>query len=171
MVVAPEREPARQARSGALSAVQAEPAGVVEVGVLFRSLAEAGNSLPAASRSPGQGRRPTHRAVLRAQAIMRQRLAEKITLSGVADEVGLTATYLSHLFHAEAGHSFQSHLINLRLGHALFLLEKGDQTVAAVRQACGYEDAGYFARLVRGRTGLTPGEIRRRGSAASATAT
>jgi two-component system response regulator YesN len=158
LAVAEEHSAAEAGRTVALSLIDGS---VARVGPLFAHISSSEGNLRAALGGAGAAR-PQHKAIVRARRIMQERLAEPLSLSAVAGQVGLTPTYLSHLFHAETGQPFQEHLRALRLQQAVHLLEQGEMSVGAVRQACGYEDAGHFARLVRGRTGLTPGEIRRR---------
>lgn len=50
----------------------------------------------------------------------------------------------------------------LRLEEAKQMLESGDQSVEAVAQEVGYEDAAFFGRLFRRKVGLTPAQYRRR---------
>lgn len=50
---------------------------------------------------------------------------------------------------------------NLRIEEAKRLLETEQAAVEDVVAAGGYENPGFFRRLVRRRTGLTPGQYRR----------
>jgi len=42
------------------------------------------------------------------------------------------------------------------------MLEAGDEPVEAIANAIGYEDAGFFGRLFKGKVNLTPVQYRRR---------
>lgn len=53
------------------------------------------------------------------------------------------------------------YLQNLRIEEAKRLLESGDMPVDEISEAVGYEDASFFRRLFKRRTGLTPSLYRR----------
>lgn len=53
------------------------------------------------------------------------------------------------------------HLQNVRIEHAKRLLEGGGLSVDDISVEAGYEDASFFRRLFKRRTGLSPGEYRR----------
>ncbi|WP_026353222.1 GlxA family transcriptional regulator [Solimonas variicoloris] len=50
----------------------------------------------------------------------------------------------------------------LRLEEAKQMLEAGNESVEAIANAVGYEDAGFFGRLFRRKVGLSPLQYRRR---------
>jgi len=53
------------------------------------------------------------------------------------------------------------YLQNLRLEAAKRLLEAGQLPVDEISAEVGYEDASFFRRLFKRRTGLTPSQYRR----------
>jgi AraC-like DNA-binding protein len=69
---------------------------------------------------------------------------------------------LSRRFHKEVGVTVIQYLISLRIQNAMTLLRQSELPVAAVAMRCGYSDPGYFRRIFRTRTGLTPSEFRDR---------
>lgn len=86
---------------------------------------------------------------------------EDISLVQVAEQVGVSSYYLSHLFHDEFGLSFTTYIVNLRIQEMIRLLHKKDYTVKDLTERLGYRDAAYFSRVVKKNTGKTVGEIRR----------
>lgn len=50
----------------------------------------------------------------------------------------------------------------LRLEEAKHMLETTDESIEAIANEVGYEDAGYFGRLFRRKVGLTPAQYRKR---------
>ena len=68
---------------------------------------------------------------------------------------------LKRRFRKATGTTLIDYLQNLRIEEAKRLLESGRMPVEAVSVEAGYEDASFFRRLFRRRTGLTPGQYRR----------
>ena len=50
----------------------------------------------------------------------------------------------------------------LRLEEAKQMLEAGDQSIEAIANEIGYEDAGFFSRPFRREVRLTPAQYRKR---------
>ena len=68
---------------------------------------------------------------------------------------------LKRRFKAATGATLIDCLQNLRLEAAKRLLEAGQLPVDEISAEVGYEDASFFRRLFRRRTGLTPSQYRR----------
>jgi transcriptional regulator GlxA family with amidase domain len=64
-------------------------------------------------------------------------------------------------FKAATGITLIEHLQNVRIEHAKHLLESGSLPVDEISAEVGYEDASFFRRLFKRRTGLSPGQYRR----------
>jgi transcriptional regulator GlxA family with amidase domain len=74
---------------------------------------------------------------------------------------GVPERTLKRRFKDATGSTLIDYLQNLRIEHAKRLLEQGSLAVDAVSAASGYEDASFFRRIFRRRTGLSPSEYRR----------
>lgn len=68
---------------------------------------------------------------------------------------------LKRRFKAATGSSLIERLQNLRVEQAKRLLEAGRMPVDEISFSVGYEDASFFRRLFKRRTGLTPSQYRR----------
>jgi transcriptional regulator GlxA family with amidase domain len=68
---------------------------------------------------------------------------------------------LKRRFKAATGLSLTDYLQNLRVEEAKRLLEGGKRAVDEISFDVGYEDASFFRRLFRRRTGVAPAEYRR----------
>ena len=81
-------------------------------------------------------------------------------LAEVAAGVGWSSDHLRHMCQSVIGVS----PIRLRRGaivrHAKMLLSETDMRIADVAEACGLDDQGYFARVFKKETGLTPSQFR-----------
>jgi transcriptional regulator GlxA family with amidase domain len=68
---------------------------------------------------------------------------------------------LKRRFRQATGLALIDYVQNLRIEEAKHLLESSDQAVDEIGAAVGYEDASFFRRLFKRRTGVTPGRYRR----------
>lgn len=81
--------------------------------------------------------------------------------AGLARIAGVSPAHLRNLCRAHLGVPPGEFRRNLRLQLAQKLLRSSYLEIGAVAAACGWEDANYFARLFRSRTGLSPRAFRR----------
>lgn len=80
--------------------------------------------------------------------------------AALARLAGVSPAHLRNLFRAHLGLPPGEFRRNLRLQLAQKLLRSSYLDIAAVAAACGWEDANYFARLFRSRTGMGPRAFR-----------
>jgi transcriptional regulator GlxA family with amidase domain len=76
-------------------------------------------------------------------------------------ESGIPERTLKRRFKAATGVSLIVRLQDLRIERGKRLLESGDLAVDAIGAQVGYEDASFFRRIFRRRTGVGPSEYRR----------
>lgn len=87
---------------------------------------------------------------------MESHYSQSITLSEVADHVSLSAEYLSRLFKEETGIKFVVYLNNIRLKHALHLLETTNLKVYEIAEQVGYSNLSYFSTVFKKNFGQNP---------------
>jgi transcriptional regulator GlxA family with amidase domain len=80
----------------------------------------------------------------------------------MVERSGLAERSFKRRFRAATGYSAIDYVQALRIEEAKQLLETSEHPTDDVARAVGYEDAAYFRRLFRRRTGLAPSEYRRR---------
>lgn len=98
--------------------------------------------------------------VARAQQIIRERFGDaSLSLSSVAEEIGVSQSHLSRLFHEVAGVRFVDALIETRIDRAKKLL-CAEGAVAHVGRQVGYNNSHSFLRIFKRCTGMTPSEYR-----------
>lgn len=82
-------------------------------------------------------------------------------IARVVEKSGIPERTLKRRFKAATGCTLIDYLQGLRVEAARHLLESGDMAVDDISVEAGYEDASFFRRLFKRRTGLTPGRYRR----------
>lgn len=91
-----------------------------------------------------------------------RRLDEPWTLDSMADACGLGRSQFSTLCRKITNLSPITYLGELRLeGAAALLLADSRMSVTEIAFRCGFQSSQYFAKVFRGRHGLTPSEHRR----------
>ena len=86
---------------------------------------------------------------------------EQGTLSRVVELANIPERTLKRRFKIATGSSLIERLQNLRVEEAKRLLEASTMPVDEISFNVGYEDASFFRRLFKRRTGLTPSQYRR----------
>lgn len=81
---------------------------------------------------------------------------QEITLEMLAQDHFVSATYLSRIFKELIGISPISYLIDIRLNHAKYLLEKKQHTVGDVAKLVGYQDTFHFSKSFKKKFGKAP---------------
>ena len=85
---------------------------------------------------------------------------EHISLSSVAEEVGLSPNYLSSLFHDTVGMSFREYLNHVRIEESKRLLLSTDYSITDIALAMGFPDQSYYCKVFKNLEGVTPGKFR-----------
>ena len=99
--------------------------------------------------------------VRRARDCLQERFAQPISLSMLADSLGVTPAYLSAQFHREMACSYSQYLLRLRMEDAARrLLEHTDTKVQEIASAVGFISAKHFAHVFREYYRMTPTEYR-----------
>lgn len=90
-----------------------------------------------------------------------QRFSRGISLSEVAEALGVTPAYLSTRFHIETGRSYTKYLLKLRMEAAARMLEdEPDQKVYRIGERVGFPSSKHFSHVFSGYYGLSPKEYR-----------
>jgi Response regulator containing CheY-like receiver domain and AraC-type DNA-binding domain len=99
--------------------------------------------------------------VRRAQNLVSEFYSQGISLSDVAQKVGVTAEYLSAQFHRDTGMTFSAYIREFRVQKAKELLLGSDLRLRAVGAQVGYQDSRYFCRVFKEVTGQNPSDYRK----------
>ena len=88
-------------------------------------------------------------------------LSRDLSLRSIAEEVSLSAGYLSTLFRQETGKTITEYVNEKRIEHAAALLRGSTLQVQTVAQYCGIPDVNYFTKIFKRYHSVTPREFRR----------
>ena len=104
-------------------------------------------------------------ALVRAEAYMRRRLGDPLTIPDIARSSGVSLRGLQLLYQRRLGSTPLLHLRTLRLAAAREVLERaaGDETVTAVARRFGYTNVGRFSAHYRAAYDETPSATLQRG--------
>lgn len=80
------------------------------------------------------------------------------SLTTLAKELGYNSKYLSHIFSQNADMTFSQYVKNLRINHAIFLMEQGITSIKNVSFLSGYRDPLYFSNVFKKTVGISPTE-------------
>jgi two-component system response regulator YesN len=93
--------------------------------------------------------------------IVRERFDQNmLSVSLIADELGITQPYLSFFFRKATGQTILEFISEIRLQEAKRLLKDSNCTVMHVAQAVGYSNDIGFIRFFKKHEGITPGQYR-----------
>ncbi|HIS43241.1 MAG TPA: response regulator [Candidatus Limiplasma pullicola] len=85
---------------------------------------------------------------------------QRLCIEGLAEEMGISASYLSRRFKAVTGQTFLDTLNMQRVQQAVALLHEGSRT-SEVAEKTGFTDYKHFCSVFKRCTGLTPREYLR----------
>lgn len=85
---------------------------------------------------------------------------ENITLTALAEEYHIDASYLSRIFSQKYNETIIAFLTRTRLEHAVQLMEDSDKKLETISFLVGYDDYNYFSRVFRKKLGKSPSEYR-----------
>lgn len=96
-------------------------------------------------------------AVSQIVAAVQERFAEStLSLPVIARQIGYDPKYLSSLFKKKKGVSFTQYLRDVRLRHAVFLMEQGVDSIKNIALLSGFGDPLYFSKVFSEVMGVAP---------------
>lgn len=88
-------------------------------------------------------------------------LSQDLSLKSIAENLNISAGYLSTLFRQETGKTVTDYVNDRRITHAAGLLRSSALQVQTVAQYCGIPDVNYFSKIFKRYHGVTPREYRK----------
>lgn len=105
------------------------------------------------------GRAP--RWLVEARDLIHAHFAEPLSVSKIADTVGVHSVHLARTFRKHYRASIGEYVRMLRIESARRDISSTDLSVAEIALKAGFYDQGHLSRVFKRLTGLTPGEYRR----------
>ena len=96
--------------------------------------------------------------VKEAKSYIHGHFREKITLSDVAEAVGISYGHLSKCFKQVEGISFNTYLMEVRMEEAKRLMKEENLSISEIAYEVGIGDPNYFSKCFKKQTGLSPKE-------------
>ncbi|WP_409341885.1 AraC family transcriptional regulator [Paenibacillus sp. MBLB4367] len=111
---------------------------------------------------PQQDKRNNNMYIDKSIAYMESHYRSPISISDIADHVGLSSSYLSRIFKAETGHSPLDYLTKHRIACSKELLKDNRKySLQEISGMIGYADVHSFIRFFKKYEAVTPGEFRK----------
>lgn len=115
-----------------------------------------------ALNAPESGKAVSGVVVMAKEYINTNILSSELHSSAVAAHLKLSVDHLSRLFKAAGEESLSDYIIKAKINKAKEIISTTSNSIRQVAQFLGYSDPGYFVRVFKKRTGVTPTEYRTR---------
>jgi two-component system response regulator YesN len=98
--------------------------------------------------------------VAQARSHIHRNYKQKITVADIAGAIGLSESYLSHLYKKETGENLIDYMTKYRLEKAKRLLSETDLRTYEIAESIGFSEANYFSKQFKRYEGINPLEYR-----------
>ena len=96
----------------------------------------------------------------RIKALIEENLSTDLSLSEIADKLGISRFYMSHIFKKATAITIVEYRSELRLTKAKHLLVTTDSPITDIAYSCGFSGASYFTDRFVKSEGVTPSRYR-----------
>lgn len=92
--------------------------------------------------------------------ILRDYSSPSLCLDSIANEIGLSANYISRIYRGKTGNSILNYITLVRMQEARKLLAQTDIPIQDISTRCGFTTLSYFYRIFKKENGMPPAEYR-----------
>lgn len=85
----------------------------------------------------------------------------ELSLAVVANEIMISASWLSTKFKEEVGIGVSDYINNIRINQAKNIMERDDCMIYEISEKVGFTSSQYFSKIFKENVGLTPNQYRR----------
>ena len=101
------------------------------------------------------------RRIRKVATALDQQYRDPPTIEQLADEIGLSASRLAHLFREEIGKSVQSYILERRLVMAAMLIVQTHERISQIAYSVGFGDVSNFNHAFKRRFEMSPRQYRK----------
>lgn len=87
----------------------------------------------------------------------------KISLDDMAEKLHANRSYLSRLYKSRSGVNLFDDILRMRIEKAKEYMESTERKIYEISEAVGFDDTGYFSRVFKKYTGMSPREYKNGG--------
>lgn len=103
----------------------------------------------------------THRNLLKdAQKYIKEYYSQSLTINDIAIAVGISGSYLSHLFKESFDFTVNDYLTRIRIEAAHEMMKNRDLTLKDIAIKCGFSSQSYFSKIFKKYFGVGPNTFR-----------
>jgi len=95
-----------------------------------------------------------------AAVLVHDRLHQKISAQELADELGLSRSYLSQLFVEQEGLNLSSYILRAKVRASEYLLMMPELSLEQIAATLGFSSQSHFGQVFKRFNGMTPGSYR-----------
>ena len=100
--------------------------------------------------------------IQRAKEYIENNYRDNVSLSEIAQRLGLHPNYFSTLFRQKTGETFSDYLRSARIAKAIELMNGTNMKVYEIASRVGYNDNAQFHRAFKQITGISPGQYKQK---------
>lgn len=118
-------------------------------------------NLTAASRSQHSSYTRSKAVIEKAKSLLHERLGQRMDPRDLAGQLHVGYAWLRREFHRHTGLALHQYHLQLRVNKAMVLLSGSDTVIKEIAGRTGFDDAHYFSRIFKRKTGYAPEDWRR----------
>lgn len=99
--------------------------------------------------------------VQKAEKYMKENFYRRLTVTEIADNLGINDRYLYNLFVKHRGVSPKKHLNTLKLNRAIQMLKTDRYSISEIAVSCGFDDVFSFSKFFSRHIGMSPTDYKR----------